>query len=134
MLLARLQIGLLPPEGPRKYFLQSQSHPVRTNEWMTAREALELATLGGARVLGRSDIGSLEPGKCADFFSLDLHTIGYAGALHDPVAATLFCAPQSAKHTVVNGKVIVRDGEIVTMDLKEVIDTHNRCASEMAKA
>jgi hypothetical protein len=65
---------------------------------------------------------------------LDLHTIGYAGALHDPVAATLFCAPQSAKHTVVNGKVIVRDGEIVTMDLKEVIDTHNRCASEMAKA
>jgi cytosine/adenosine deaminase-related metal-dependent hydrolase len=134
MLLARLQIGLLPPEGPRKYFLLSQSHPVRTNEWMTAREALELATLGGARVLGRSDIGSLEPGKCADFFSLDLHTIGYAGALHDPVAATLFCAPQSAKHTVVNGKVIVRDGEIVTMDLKEVIDTHNRCASEMAKA
>ena len=134
MLLARLQMGLLPPEGPRKHFLLSQSHPIRANEWMTAREALEIATLGGARVLGRSDIGSLEPGKCADFFSLDLHTIGYAGALHDPVAATLFCAPQSAKFTVINGKVIVRDGEVVTMDMKPVIETHNRCALEMANA
>jgi cytosine/adenosine deaminase-related metal-dependent hydrolase len=99
---------------------------------MTARETLELATLGGARVLGRSDIGSLEPGKCADFFSLDLHTIGYAGALHDPVAATLFCAPQSAKFTVIHGKVIVREGEVVTVDMKPVIETHNRCAVEMA--
>src|ERR1700736_4951691 len=132
MLLARLQMGLLPPEGPRKHFLLSQSHPIRANEWMTAREALEVATLGGARVLGRSDIGSLEHGKCADFFSLDLHTIGYAGGLHDPVAATLFCAPQSAKFTVINGKVIVRDGEVVTMDMKPVIETHNRCAFEMA--
>src|SRR5258707_1129921 len=134
MLLARLQLGLLPPEGPRKYFLLSQSHPVRANEWITAREALELATIGGARVLGRSDTGSLETGKLTDFFSLDLHTIGYAGALHDPVAATLFCAPQSAKLTVINGKVIVRDGEVITMDMKRVIETHNRCASEMANA
>src|SRR5260370_21117600 len=134
MLLARLQMGLLPPEGPRKYFLLSQSHPVRANEWMTAREALEIATLGGARVLGRSDIGSLEPGKCADFFSLDLHTIGYAGALHDPVAATLFCAPQSAKLTVINGKVIVRDAEVITMDMKRDIEPHNPCTSQLANA
>lgn len=132
MLLARLQTGLLPPEGPRKHMLLSQSHPVRADEWMTAREALELATLGGASVLGRSDIGSLEPGKCADFFSLDLHTVGYAGALLDPVAATLFCAPQSAKYTVINGRVVVRDGELVTLDLKPVIETHNRCAAAMA--
>jgi cytosine/adenosine deaminase-related metal-dependent hydrolase len=126
MLLARLRLGLLPPEGPRKYMFLSQSHPVRANEWMTAREVLELATLGGASVLGRSDIGSLEPGKCADFFSLDLHTIGYAGALHDPVAAILFCAPQQARTTFINGKVVVRDGEIVTMEMAPVIATHNR--------
>jgi 8-oxoguanine deaminase len=105
-----------------------------SNILLEARQALEVATLGGARVLGRSDIGSLEPGKCADFFSLDLHTIGYAGALHDPVAATLFCAPQSAKFTVINGKVIVRDSEVVTMDMKPVIETHNRCAFKMANA
>jgi len=99
---------------------------------MTAREALELATIGGARVLGRSDIGALEVGKCADFFSLDLHTIGYAGALHDPVGAVLFCSPQRARTTVINGKVVVQDGEIVTMDMGPVIETHNRCAREMA--
>src|SRR5258708_11184858 len=132
MLLARLRLGLLPPEGPRKYMFLSQSHPVRTEEWMTAREALELATLGGARVLGRTDIGALEVGKCADFFSLDLNTIGYAGGLHDPVAAVLFCAPQQARTTVIGGKVVVRDGEIVTMDIRPVIETHNRCAFELA--
>jgi len=133
MLLARLRLGLLPPEGPRKYMYLSQSHPVRAKEWMTAREALELATLGGASVLGRSDIGSLEPGKCADFFTLDLNTIGYAGALHDPVAAVLFCAPQPARTTVINGRVVVKDGEIVTMDMAPVVATHNRLAAKLAE-
>ncbi|MEM9107638.1 MAG: 8-oxoguanine deaminase, partial [Pseudomonadota bacterium] len=90
MLLARLQMGLLPPEGPRKHFLLSQSHPLRADEWMTARQALELATVGGAAILGRDDIGALEEGKCADFFTLDLNTIGFAGALNDPVAAVVF--------------------------------------------
>lgn len=131
MLLARLRLGLLPPEGPRKHMFLSPSHPLRAGEWMTAREALELATIGGARVLGRSDIGSLESGKCADFFSLDLNTVGYAGGLHDPVAAVLFCAPQQARHTVINGKVVVRDGEIVILDMKPVIATHNRCAGRL---
>ena len=132
MLLDRLRLGL-PLEGPRKHMLLSPSHPVCADEWMTAREVLELATLGGARVLGRSDLGSLEPGKCADFFSLDLHTIGYAGALHDPVAAVLFCAPQQARTTVINGKVVVKDGGIVTMDMRPVVAIHNRCAARMAE-
>lgn len=134
MLLARLRLGLLPPEGPRKHMLLSPSHPARASEWMTAREALELATIGGARVLGRSDIGSLEPGKCADFFSLDLGTVAYAGGLHDPVAAVLFCAPQPARHTVINGRLVVRDGEIVTLDMQPVIATHNRCAARLSES
>ena len=133
MLLARLRLGLLPPEGPRKYMLLSQSHPVRADEWMTAREALELATLGGARVLGRSDIGSLEPGKCADFFSLDLHTVAYAGALHDPVAAVLLCAPQQARTTVVDGRLVVQDGAIATLDMGPVVEAHNLYALQLAK-
>ena len=93
---------------------------------MTAREALELATIGGAKVLGRSDIGSLEPGKCADFFSINLHTIDYAGALHDPVAATVFCAPQRARYTVVNGRIVVENGRVVTVDMEPVVEEHNR--------
>ena len=75
---------------------------------LTARQALELATLGGAAVLGRDDIGSLAPGKCADFFALDLRRLDYAGAGHDPVAAALFCAPQHAAYTVIQGKMVVR--------------------------
>lgn len=122
LLLARLKLGLA----------SAQPGASRDDEWMTAREALEMATLGGARVLGRDDIGSLEPGKCADFFSLDLHTLGYAGALHDPVAAVLFCAPQGATHTVIHGRSVVKDGELVTLDIAPVIETHNRCAREMA--
>jgi len=132
MLLARLKMGLRAPEGPSKYALLSQNHPVRANEWMTAREALELATIGGASVLGRSDIGSLEPGKCADFFSLNLHSLNYAGALHDPVAAVVFCAPERAKYTVVNGRVIVEDGRICTLDMDPVIADHNRFAAALA--
>jgi 8-oxoguanine deaminase len=130
MLLARLKIGLLPPEGPRTVL--SSSDPLRANEWMTARDAIEIATIGGASVLGRSDIGSLEPGKCADFFTLDLNHIAYAGGLADPVAAIVFCAPTGARHTVVGGRLIVEDGEIATLDMAPVIRDHNRNAARLA--
>jgi 8-oxoguanine deaminase len=125
LLLARLRLGLLPPEGPREFLWLSQSDPLRAQEWMTAREALEIATRGGAAVLGRNDIGSLEAGKCADFFSINLHTVDYAGALNDPVAATLFCAPQKARYTVINGRLIVENGEVVTVDMGPVVEAHN---------
>ncbi len=124
MLLARLRLGLLPPEGPET--LLSTSDPLRSHEWMTAREVLEVATLGGAAVLGRSDIGSLAPGMCADFFSIDLNTIDYAGALNDPVAATVFCAPQKARYTVIDGRVVVENGRVATVDMETVIEEHNR--------
>jgi len=130
-LLARVKMGLLPPEGPAKYMNLSQSHPKRAMEWMTAREALVIATLGGAKVLGRDDIGSLEVGKCADFFSIDLNTVDFAGALHDPVAATVFCAPQKARHTIINGRVIVQDGQCVTVDLAKIVEEHNRHSREL---
>ncbi|MDQ3466762.1 MAG: 8-oxoguanine deaminase [Chloroflexota bacterium] len=130
MLLARLKLGLRPPEGPESQL--STSDPRRAKEWMTAREALEIATRGGAAVLGRSDIGSLEPGKCADFFTLDLNSLGYAGGLSDPVAAVVFCAPQRARHTVVGGRLIVNDGEITTLDIAPVIAEHNRNAARLA--
>lgn len=130
MLLARLKIGLLPPEGPQTVL--STSDPLRAAEWMTAREALEIGTIGGAAVLNRTDIGSLEPGKCADFFTLDLNQIAYAGALSDPVAAVVFCAPTRARHTVVGGRMIVEDGEIVTLDMGPVVREHNRNAARLA--
>jgi 8-oxoguanine deaminase len=130
MLLARLHIGLLSPEGPQTQL--STSDPLRRDEWMTAREALEIATRGGAAVLGRSDIGALAPGMCADFFSIDLNTVDYAGALNDPVAATMFCAPQKARYTVINGRVVVENGRVTTVDMAPVIEAHNRLSRELA--
>jgi cytosine/adenosine deaminase-related metal-dependent hydrolase len=130
MLLARLHIGLLSPEGPQTQL--STSDPLRRDEWMTAREALEIATRGGAAVLGRSDIGALAPGRCADFFSIDLNTVDYAGALNDPVAATMFCAPQKARYTVINGRVVVENGRVTTVDMAPVIEAHNRFSRELA--
>lgn len=125
-LLARVRLGLLPPSGPEEFMNLPQSHPRRAAEWITAREILEVATRGGAGVLGRDDIGSLEPGKCADFFSIDPDTVDYAGALHDPVAAVVFCAPQKAAFTVVNGRVIVDRGRVTTVDLPQVVREHNK--------
>lgn len=98
---------------------------------MEARQALELATRGGAAVLGRMDIGSLEPGKCADFFAVDLSRLGYAGALSDPVAALVFCAPVGADYTIVGGKTVVSEGQLLTLDLPGLIETHNRASKRL---
>jgi cytosine/adenosine deaminase-related metal-dependent hydrolase len=95
---------------------------------MTARSALEMATRGGAAVLGRSDIGSLEVGKCADFFAIDLNCLDYAGALHDPVAALVFCHPVRADYTVVGGRFVVKESQLVPLDEHELIEKHNRAA------
>jgi len=98
---------------------------------MTARQALELATIGGARVLGRSDIGSLEVGKCADFIVIDLNRLEYTGALIDPVAAVLFCQPVAVTHTVVGGEFVVRNGELMNFDLKTHIQRHQKAAKRL---
>jgi cytosine/adenosine deaminase-related metal-dependent hydrolase len=98
---------------------------------MSARQALEMATRGGAAVLGREDIGSLEVGKCADLFAINMNRLDYAGALHDPVAAALFCAPQTVDLNIVGGKVIVKDGQMVTVDVPKLVQEHNRAARRL---
>jgi cytosine/adenosine deaminase-related metal-dependent hydrolase len=97
---------------------------------MTAREALYLGTRGGAAVLGRKDIGSLEPGKCADFFAVDLNRIEFTG-MHDPVAAIVFGQPVRVDYTVVGGRFIVKEGSAVTVDEKELIEKHNKAARRL---
>ena len=98
---------------------------------MTARQALEIATIGGANVLGRKDIGSLEKGKAADFFAINLNNIEYAGAMHDPVAALVMCAPVKADYTVVGGRFVVKDGELQSVDLERLIREHNQSAKRL---
>ena len=102
---------------------------------MTARDLLELATRGGARVLGRDDIGHLAPGMAADLALFDLRSLGFAGgAVHDPVAALLLCAPAPAAYTVVNGRVVVREGRLTTLDLGPLIERHNQLARQLVGA
>ena len=101
---------------------------------MSAREALELATLGGAAVLGRDDIGALAPGMAADFVAFDLSQPGFAGGLHDPVAALVFCAPSQAAWSVIDGKVVVREGRLETNELAPLIERHNALAGRLAQA
>jgi 8-oxoguanine deaminase len=98
---------------------------------MTAREALELATLGGAKVLNRNDVGALKPGMAADIAVFDVGGIEYAGALHDPVAALLFCAPTRAAYTMVNGNMVVREGQLTTVNARALAAKHNRLAGEL---
>ncbi|WP_374584548.1 8-oxoguanine deaminase [Ideonella dechloratans] len=100
---------------------------------MTARATLEIATRGGARVLGRDDIGHLAPGMAADLALFDLRTLALAGgAVHDPLGALLLCAPSQAAYTVVNGRVVVREGQLATLALAPLLARHNALARQLA--
>jgi cytosine/adenosine deaminase-related metal-dependent hydrolase len=97
--------------------------------WLSARDCLEMATIDGATILGRDDIGSLEPGKRADFFSVNINQVSMAGgSVVDPVASLAFCTPHNAAYTVIDGRVIVSDGQIQTLDLPIAIEKLNKAS------
>jgi len=95
---------------------------------MPARTALEIATRGGAEVLGRTDIGALEPGRMADFFTLDLGRLEFAGALHDPVAAAVMCSAGSARDVFVGGAPVIEGYHHRSIDEGRLVEEHNRAA------
>ncbi len=131
LLLARVGRALAAPETRHgKTFFGCDLGPAE----MTARDALHIATRGGAQVLGRRDIGHLAPGMCADIALFDLRTLGFAGgAVHDPVASLLLCASPPAAYTVVNGRVVVREGRLSSVDLGPLLERHNRLAVQLAE-
>lgn len=99
---------------------------------MAATQVLEMATLGGAKVLHRDEIGSIEVGKAADLVLVNLCQIGYAGALHDPVAALVFCGDTCRVDTsIVNGEMVVEDGKLVNVDEQEISKKANELAKEL---
>jgi 8-oxoguanine deaminase len=103
---------------------------------MTAREALEIATRGGAAVLGRDDIGYLAPGMSADFIAVNMNQVAFAGAQHDPVAALVLCQPPGVNWSVINGRIVIApdgngNGRLTTLDLPPILEKHNRLARAM---
>jgi cytosine/adenosine deaminase-related metal-dependent hydrolase len=98
---------------------------------LSARGVLELATVGGARALGREDIGALAVGMAADFAAFDLNSLAFAGATHDPLAALVFCQSPGAAYTVVQGRVLIDGGQLVTLDLASLVEQHNRYARDL---
>jgi 8-oxoguanine deaminase len=98
----------------------------------SVEEALELSSKGGAAVLGRDEIGSLAPGKAADFVGIDLNTLSMAGGgVHDPLAALLLCTVDRVSLSVINGRVVVRDGRLLTIDVGDLVERHNRIAEQI---
>jgi cytosine/adenosine deaminase-related metal-dependent hydrolase len=101
---------------------------------ITAIEALRLATRGGAEVLGRDDIGYLAPGMAADFVGYRIDTLGFAGgAVHDPLAALVFCQPPTVELSVIDGRVRVQGGALLGVDLPALIARHNAIARALAR-
>ncbi len=98
---------------------------------LSAREALELATLGGAAVLGRDDIGALAPGMAADIIAFRLDTVGFAGALHDPVAALAFCQSSHVDMSIINGHIVVKAGGLLTAEVPVLVEQHNRLSKRL---
>ena len=131
MLLARLRKSL---EGPQvnsdgKTVFGCDTAPME----MTARDALRLATRGGAEVLGRQDIGQLSVGYCADLALFDLRSLSFAGgAVHDAIGSLMLCASAPAAYTVVNGQVVVSEGQLTRVELGRVIERHNQYAIQLA--
>jgi len=102
---------------------------------ITAREALHMATMGGARVLGRQDeIGSIEVGKAADLIAFDLNDIAFAGSHTDPVAAVVHCAGDRVNFSMVNGRWRVREGRLVDESIYDLVPEHNRITKRLAGA
>lgn len=98
---------------------------------LSAREALRVATRGGAAVLGRDDTGMIAPGMAADFVAYDLHQAAFAGATHDPIAALVFCQPATVDVSVINGKLVVQNGSLLTTDLPVLIEKHNQLSRQL---
>lgn len=101
---------------------------------LTAHEALHLATRGSASVLGRDDVGMLAPNMAADIIGYRLDTLGFAGgAVHDPLAALVFCQPPQVDLSIINGIVRVQDGHLLGVDIGALVARHNLIARSLAR-
>ena len=100
---------------------------------LSARETLELATVGGASLLGRGDIGQIAPGMAADIIAFRLDSISMAGGGHDPIASLIFCQPPSVDLSIINGRIVIEDGQLLVVDLPMLIEEHNKLSLQLIR-
>ncbi|MCK6578132.1 MAG: 8-oxoguanine deaminase [Anaerolineae bacterium] len=100
---------------------------------LSAREALTLATRGGASVLGRDDVGYLAPGMSADLAAFRLDHPTFAGAQHDPLAALVFCQPPNVDLSVINGRVVIEEGHFKSFELPALVEQHNALSRRLIR-
>jgi cytosine/adenosine deaminase-related metal-dependent hydrolase len=103
-------------------------------DWLTAEDVLWMATRGGARCLGRDDIGSLEQGKAADLILIDTRRLSYAGAGSDLLAALVFSPfPEPVDTVMVNGRIVVEGGRLTGVDVERLVDRANAIAESLLR-
>jgi cytosine/adenosine deaminase-related metal-dependent hydrolase len=100
---------------------------------LSATQVLEIATLGGAKALGRDELGVIAPGKAADLIAVDLRRLSFAGGLHDPVAALVLCESGQVDLSIINGRIRVANGQVVGLDLPHLIRRQNDRAAALVR-
>ena len=98
---------------------------------MTAREALKVATKGGASVLNRDDIGMLVPGYAADITAFKRDNVDFSGSDWDPVASLVFCGPSKANYTIINGKIVVSEGQLTSIPMEKLVQEHSKLSRDL---
>ena len=98
---------------------------------MTAREALKVATKGGASVLNRDDIGMLVPGYAADITAFKRDNVDFSGSDWDPVASLVFCGPSKANYTIINGKIVVSEGQLTSISMEKLVHEHSKLSRDL---
>ncbi len=116
----------------RQAFLLARVREVAVSG-MSDHEALEIATLGGAKVLGRDDLGCLAPGKAADFIAIDTQRPSFVGAHGDPIAATVLCEDNYVDYSFINGKKVVDQGRLTTLDFETLVEKTRQAAIELVR-
>ena len=135
----RIGIGVDGPAGNDSSNMIEEMRWARTLQgaragftYLKPSQVLEMGTLGGAMILNRNDIGSIEENKAADIVMFDTrHRISFAGAIHDPVGSLIASQAIEVKYVLVDGKVVVEDGKVMTVDIEKVIQKQNELAKEI---
>jgi 8-oxoguanine deaminase len=133
MLLEARQAMLLQRVMDESFSMYEAAGAGRPSAAISAFEALWLATRGGADVLGRDDIGQIAPGMSADLIAINLNRVEFAGAMHDPLAALVFCAPRGVDFSMINGRVVIDQGRLTTQDMTPVIARHNAISARLIR-